>query len=246
MTRLQQALASLILFAVCVAILGTEPEVQRLAGSWLDVLEFGFGLVFAIEYLVRVAVAGVDPVYRGFFGRLRFMRRPMAIVDALAVFPFVLGLLGVETILLRLLRVLRLMALTKLTRYSEAMRLVWDTVAERRHELLFSVAVAATLILISAAGMYVLEGDTNPAFASIPRAIWYAAAVLTTVGFGDVVPATLGGKVFSVLAALAGIGLIALPAGILAGAFNEAFARQRERRRRERGKGPGGLDASAE
>lgn len=123
------------------------------------------------------------------------------------------------------------LSLAKLGRYSEAMKLVLRVLRSRIHELAFAVLVALALMVITAAGLYVIEGGTHPDFSSIPRAMWFAAANLTTVGFGDVLPMSVPGRVFSVLCSLAGVGLIALPAGILAGAFAEAFEQQRERRR---------------
>jgi voltage-gated potassium channel len=231
LSRTQQCLAWTIGAAVLMAILGTEPVIQAWGAPWLDYVEIGFGLVFLIEYVLRVYAAGHDPAFAGVRGRLRYMGRPMSIVDALAIFPFLAGLLGIEAVVLRLLRVVRLLSLAKLGRYSEAMQLVLRVLRSRIHELAFAVLIAVSLMVITAAGLYVIEGETHPEFSSIPRAMWFAAANLTTVGFGDVLPMSVLGRIFSVLCSLAGVGLIALPAGILAGAFAEAFEQQRMRRK---------------
>lgn len=230
LTLTQRALAVLITSAVLVAILATEPVIQEAASPWLERIELGFGVLFCIEYLLRVYAAGHRPEFQGLGGRLRYMVRPMSVIDALAIFPFLAGVVGIEAVVLRLLRAVRLLSLAKLGRYSEAMRLVLSTLKTRVPELVFAVLIALSLMVITAAGLYVIEGDTHPEFASIPRALWFASANLTTVGFGDVLPSTVLGKAFSVICSLAGVGLIALPAGILAGAFGEAFAQQRRRR----------------
>ncbi|MGI8561876.1 MAG: potassium channel family protein, partial [Luteimonas sp.] len=142
--------------------------------------------------------------------------------------PFLLGLFGSETLLLRLIRLMRLLALTKLARYSTAIRLVIESIHSRRFELGFTVLLAACVILISSAALYVVEGEIQPAaFGSIPRAAWWSVATLTTVGYGDLVPLTPIGKFFASLTAFAGIGLIAMPTGILAAGFSDAFAKAR-------------------
>jgi voltage-gated potassium channel len=92
------------------------------------------------------------------------------------------------------------------------------------------MAIAGALLLISASALYVLEGGAQPdAFGSIPRAMWWSVATLTTVGYGDVVPVTALGRVFATLTAITGVGLIAMPAGILASAFSDAMQRKRDR-----------------
>jgi voltage-gated potassium channel len=126
--------------------------------------------------------------------------------------------------------VLRILRLAKLGRMSRA----WDDLVgafrSRRHELYLTISLAGLVILVSSTLLYLAEADAQPdKFGSIPRAFWWSIVTLTTVGYGDAYPVTPIGKLLSGMVAVAGIGLIALPAGILAGAFTETMQRRREK-----------------
>lgn len=228
LTRTQIVSVVVILASVVVAIVGTEPTAVAAAGPLLRKLEVGFGAAFTAEYLSRLWAVGSNPAYSGFRGRLRYALSFYALIDVLAIVPFLFGF-GAHSMLLRLLRLFRLLALSRLIRYSRAMRIVLGAVIERRYELTFSLALSACVILLSAGVLYSVEADSNPeAFGSIPRAIWWSITTLTTVGYGDAVPLTVLGKFFAAITAIAGIGLIAMPTGILAAAFSQAFKDVRE------------------
>jgi voltage-gated potassium channel len=180
---------------------------------------------------MRLWAVGANPTYKGISGRVRYALSFYALIDLLAIIPFLFGW-GAQSLLVRLLRLFRLLALSRLIRYSQAMRIVLGAVLERRYELTFSMALSACVILLSAGVLYSVEADTNPAaFGSIPRAIWWSVTTLTTVGYGDAVPQTVLGRVFAALTAVAGIGLIAMPTGILAAAFSQAFKNVKDRDR---------------
>jgi voltage-gated potassium channel len=189
--------------------------------------------VFTAEYLLRLWSGGLDPRWHGLGGRLRLMVTPMAVVDLLAVLPFYLTWLGAGAVDLRVIRILRLFRLFrifKLGRYSAAMQVVGEAVRARRGELVFALSIVVALLLIASTLMYLVENAHQPQqFASIPAAMWWGIATLTTVGYGDVVPVTGLGRALGAVIALFGIGIFALPAGILAGALNEAAAARRAR-----------------
>ncbi len=108
-----------------------------------------------------------------------------------------------------------------------AFNAVTQAVRRRAYELWLSLVFSAALLLVSSAFLYLIEGGIQPeAFGSIPRAMWWSVATLTTVGYGDVYPVTAVGRFFGALTAIIGIGLIAMPTGILASAFSEAFQEQ--------------------
>lgn len=223
LTVTQKASVVLILVSVAVAIVGTEPLVMAAAGPLLSRLEVGFVAAFSLEYLLRIWSVGANPRYSGIRGRIRYILSFYALIDLLAIVPFLFGL-GAQSLLVRLLRLFRLLALSKLIRYSQAMRVVLGAVMERRYELTFSLALSGCVILLSSGVLYSVEAESNPeAFGSIPRALWWAVTTLTTVGYGDAVPQTVPGKFFAAITAIAGIGLIAMPTGILAAAFSQAF-----------------------
>jgi len=111
---------------------------------------------------------------------------------------------------------------------------VKEAVGSRRYELLASAAIALLLMFVSATAMYMVEGETQPEnFGSIPRAIWWSMATLTTIGYGDTYPITVIGKIFAGITALASLALVAMPAGILAAAFSEAFQRSKEQKNKD-------------
>jgi voltage-gated potassium channel len=134
--------------------------------------------------------------------------------------------------LLCIFRLMRILRLARLGRFSVAMKNLSEAVSERREELFLSLMLATFVLVFSAAGMYLLEGDNNPnTFGSIPRAMRWSVCTLTTVGYGDIYPHTVAGKILGGLTSIAGIGLIAMPTGILAAAFSDAFQLSRSARR---------------
>ena len=180
-------------------------------------------LVFTVEYLARVwssiDLEGADKT-APIKGRIRYMLTPIALVDLFAILPFYLSLYW--AIDLRFLRVLRLLRLFKLTRYSPALGALLDVVQKEADALLAALVVLFMMLVISAGGIYLLENELQPeTFGSMPDSMWWAIVTLTTVGYGDVIPVTTMGKMFGGFIGLIGIGMIALPAAILASGFAE-------------------------
>ena len=228
LTSTQKFIVGAILVGMAIGILDTEPDFDDDLRLVFDVAEAGIGAIFLAEYLARLWSVGVVTEFQGFAGRLRYLSRPVVMLDLIALIPFFLGVLGAESLVLRLVRVLRVLSLAKMVRYSSAMRLLLNSLAARRYELVFAVCLAGTMILISSAALYLAEGHRQPqAFGSIPRAMWWSVVTLTTVGYGDVVPQTAIGKLLAAITALGGIGMIAMPTGILAAAFSDGFASAR-------------------
>ena len=220
---------ALILAATAVAILESEPTVLNGRERLFLALEIVFTAIFAIEYVARLWVAGENPKYSGALGRLHYAVTPAAVIDLLALAPLFLGILGSESFLLRLFRLLRILRVARLGRFSNAFEAISTAVRSRRYELLMSVGLATLLLLVSSTMLYLIEGDHQPeTFGSIPRSMWWSIATLTTVGYGDVYPVTALGKLFAGVTAITGIGLIAMPTGILAAAFSEALQKRRE------------------
>jgi voltage-gated potassium channel len=225
-----------VITAICLSILmgvlETEPVLVDLAGP---LFHLGHGLFFAlflVEFVVRLWVAPENP--RHFGSRWHYLRTPAALLDLVVLISFLFPLLGMEAALLRVVRMARLIRLARLGRYSLALQVIYEAVAERRYELGTSIVIALTLMLLSSTALYPAERAAQPeAFGSIPRAMWWAVATLTTVGYGDVVPVTVLGRVFAALTALTGLGLIALPTGIMAGAFADALRKARIARRKD-------------
>ena len=236
----QRVLATLIVASVVTTVIGTENTVVQRWPAVFGFLEWFFATVFVLEYLVRLWVVGANPRFRGVVGRLRYMITPLALLDLVAIVPFALGVFGAESLVLRVARLLRLVVLAKFVRFSKAIRLLAGVVHARRFELGFTALVGLAVMLIASSVLYVLEGDLQPeAFGSIPRAMWWAVATLTTVGYGDVYPHTGLGRLFGSITAFAGVGLIAMPTGILAAALSDALTKAREASRAPEDEGRG-------
>lgn len=230
LSRLNILLVAVILLSVTVAVLDTEPSIaipMEPLFRWLDVV---FLAVFGTEYLARLWAAPENLRYgHPLWGRLRWMVSPAALVDLLALAPALILAGATPAYLFRLFRLLRILRLAKLGRFSRAWGLMADAVASRRAELLLTLAAAGLVMLVSACLLYLIEGESQPdKFGSIPRAMWWAVITMTTIGYGDVFPVTPMGKLVAGLTAIAGIGLIAAPTGILAAAFSDAAQRHRQ------------------
>jgi voltage-gated potassium channel len=223
-------ITTLILLNVLAVVLATvEPVAARIGPvlHWFEVFSIA---VFSIEYLLRVwSCTAQDRYAHPVFGRLRYAVTPMALVDLLAVLPFYAPfLIRVDLRFLRALRLLRLTRLLKLGRYSESLRTVTRVIRAKKGQLSVAVFVVAIMLVVASSGMYYLEHDAQPrTFSSIPAAMWWGVVTLTTVGYGDIYPVTTLGKVVGAMIALLGVGLFALPAGILASGFAEELQSQR-------------------
>ncbi len=183
--------------------------------------------IFSAEYIARVWVSIEQPrfadVRRNWAKRLKYMATPMALIDLVAVLPFYLALTGMLGGMdMRILRTLRLARILKLTRHSDAMTLLLRVLTENGRNFSAALGILLMVMIITATGIHLFEHEAQPeAFGSIPAAMWWAFATLTTVGYGDVTPITVGGKVFGAAITVVSVGIVALPAGILASSFSE-------------------------
>lgn len=219
------ALITLILLSVLAVVIESIPAVERAYAAQLYWFEVFTIAVFSVEYTLRVwscveysEAAGAKP----FRSRVRFIFSFHAIVDLLAILPFYLltfGILGIAD--MRFLRAVRLLRVLKLTRYFAALNMLIIAVKENGRALAASFLILITIMLLAASGMYYFERVSQPEdFGSIPASMWWAFATLTTVGYGDVTPITVGGKVFGALITVVGIGMVALPTSILASGYS--------------------------
>jgi len=226
--RVELALIALIVLNVLVAVLETVPSLMLRDYSIFHGFEVFSLTVFSIEYGLRLWVAPENPRYRGLSdtrARLRYARTPTAIIDLIAWLPFVFSaLLGLN---LRTLAVLRLLRFIKLSRYSPGMQSLFDVLRSERQSLLACFWLLFGAMLVSASAMYIAEGSVQPDhLGSIPAAMWWAMATITTVGYGDVYPVTVPGRIIAGMTMITGIVMIALPVGIIATAFVDVIKRR--------------------
>ncbi len=221
-------LMMLIMCNVVAVILASDSIIYQDLQAAFDGFELFSIIVFSLEYLTRVWVCVENPKYRQpVTGRLKYMVSPMAIVDLVAVLPFYLGIFfNLDT---RFLRVLRLFRIFKLSRHFSAMSILLTVIKNEMATLVSAIFIMLVLIVLASAGMFMVERDAQPtAFGTIPRAMWWATITLSTVGYGDVIPVTVAGKILGVFITILGVGMAALPAGIIASGFTREVNRRRE------------------
>ncbi|MEB4589939.1 ion transporter [Candidatus Thiothrix sp. Deng01] len=233
---INHCLVALVVINVVAVALESEHAIYKAHETLFQYLEVSSVLVFTIEYIVRAWIcveSGNVDFQHPIGGRGRYLLSPMALVDLLAIAPFYLSFFfGVAD--LRVLRSLRLLRLLKLTRYSHSLELLLAVLRQEAENLISAMFILCMLILLSATGIYLVEGHIQPdKFGSIPRSLWWATVTLATVGYGDVIPSTVTGRVFSGVTIITGIAVAALPAAILASGMISELKRRREHFRQE-------------
>jgi voltage-gated potassium channel len=181
-------------------------------------------IVFTIEYVLRVWTCTINQKYKNpIAGRIKFVLSPLALVDLFAFLPFYVPMIiPFDLRFLRAFRLLRLIRVLKIGRYSEAVKLFGRVLNSKKTELFTAIFVIFVLLIISSSLLYYVEHGAQPdKFSSIPEAMWWGVVTLTTVGYGDIYPITPFGKFFASIISLLGIGLFAMPAGILSAGFVE-------------------------
>lgn len=203
----------LIILSLIAFSLETLPNLSDDTRGWLNRFEILSVALFTIEYCLRVAVASPKRNYvLSFFG----------IIDLLAIIPYFLGL-TVDLRTIKSLRLLRLFRILKLARYSAAARRFHRALLIAKEEVILFLGAALILLYLAAVGIYQFESEAQPKdFGSVFHCLWWAVATLTTVGYGDVYPVTVGGKVFTFVILVIGLGVISVPAGLVANALGQA------------------------
>ena len=218
-------LMALIAANVVAVTLESVEGIQRAVPRVFHVFEVASVLVFAVEYVLRVWSCVQSPQFSGpLRGRLRFAVTPMAVCDLVAILPFFMTSLGLDFRFVRAFRLLRLFRIAKLGRYSSTLQLLGRVLEAKAEGLVVTLFVLSLLLIVASSLMYFAEHEAQPeVFSSVPAAMWWGVATLTTVGYGDAYPITVAGKLIASVIALLGIGLFALPAGMLAAGFIEEF-----------------------
>ena len=218
----------LILTNVMGFMLQTVDTIAQEYGPALELLNLISVIIFTVEYVARLWVCIELPPLRHlgpWKARMKFAMQPLLIIDLAAILPFYLSFLFALD--LRVLRVLRLLRFFKLARYSPALQTLGRVMKNERRALFGAFIVMLALLLFSSTIIYFLEREVQPeVFGSIPQSAWWALATLTTVGYGDVVPITTIGKLFGGVVMIFGLGMFALPIGIIATGFSQEINRQ--------------------
>ncbi len=219
-------LITLIIFNIIAVLLETVESIYSKYALEFLIFERFSTVVFLIEYILRIWVCVEEKIKSNkLMTRLKYASTWPAIIDLLAVLSGLLPM--IFEVDLRILRALRMLRLLKFSRYFKVMNLLLGVLKEERQSFLAAMFLLTIAMLIASTGIYLFEKDAQPdKFSSIPEAMWWAIATLTTIGYGDVTPVTGMGKFFGSIIAIIGIGVVALPSGILASGFTDQLKRR--------------------
>lgn len=207
------AIQLLIFLSVVAFTIETIPDLEAKTQLYLRYFEWFCIIIFSVEYVIRIYIAK---------NKLKFIFSFYGLIDLIAILPFYLSF-GVDLRSARILRFFRLFRLIKLVRYNRALRrfkLAFNLIKE---ELIMFSVVSIILIYLSAVGIYYFENAAQPeSFSSIFSSLWWSVVTLTTVGYGDIVPITIGGRIFTFVILMIGLGIISIPSGMISSALTEA------------------------
>lgn len=217
----------LILLSIASFTVETIPDLEPQTVYFLERFELVCIVIFSLEYLIRLYIAK---------SKMRFVFSFYGIIDLLAILPFYLAL-GFDLRSARVLRFLRLFRIIKLIRYNKAIRRFQNAFIMIKQELIMFSVVSLILFYLSAVGIYYFENSVQPeAFSSIFSSLWWSVVTLTTVGYGDIVPITIGRRIFTFIILMIGLGIIAIPSGMISSALTEARAMEKEEMKLKTGK----------
>jgi voltage-gated potassium channel len=216
-------LIALIFLNILAIMLESVQDINAVYGKFFTELERFSVIVFTIEYVLRLWTAPENPKYKeAIAGRVRYAFSTMGLIDLLSILPFYLSALPVDMRFIRIVRLFRLIRLMKIARYLKALNLIEAVLKERKEQIVLSIMFIVFLLVVVSTIMFYVEHDAQPEkFSSIPATMWWGIETLSTVGYGDMVPKTPFGRVLGGMIAFLGIGLFALPAGILSSGLTE-------------------------
>lgn len=204
---------TLIVLSIVSFSIETMPRLPTSMHMWLEHVEQALVTAFAVEYVLRFAVAR---------RKLRFVFSFFGLIDLVSILPGLLAL-GIDLRSLRALRLLRLFRTLKLVRYNRAIARFHRAIGLAREEIVLFLCATSILLYLSAVGIYFFEHDAQPeVFASVFHSFWWAVVTFTTVGYGDIYPVTAGGRVFTSIMLFVGLGIVSVPAGLVASALSKA------------------------
>lgn len=203
---------ALIVISLITFSIETLPELSDFSRKILSIIEMSTVIIFSAEYLLRIVVAD---------NKIKFIFSFYGLIDLLAILPFYIAK-GVDLRSIRIFRMFRLFRIFKIVRYSKAIQRLRQAFISVKEELVLFMIATVLLLYISAVGIYYFENAAQPEnFKSVFDGLWWATATLTTVGYGDVYPITVGGKIFTFIILIIGLGVVAVPTGLVASALTD-------------------------
>ena len=228
-SRLFDRMITLLILVSVVTVFAVTFDLPERVRSILEIVETTASIVFTVEYILRIWTA--DMLYPNMpsgRARVRFIISIMAIIDLLAIMPFWLPKVFPGSLLgMRALRLIRLLRILKLNRYFNAVKSLGDVIVSKKNELVGSAFFVFLLMMVSSLLMYAVEHDAQPrVFANAFSGLWWAVATLTTVGYGDIYPITVPGRILGAVIALSGVAALAIPTGIITSGLMERVGKR--------------------
>ena len=231
-------LMALIILSVGEMALETDDGIFLPYRNYFRIFDFFTVMVFSTEYIIRIMTAHLIPENKGktrWQAVKTYIFSFAGLVDLLSILPFYLDFTNLDLRVLRMLRLLRFFRVFKITRYNDSMKLVADVIRDKRSEIGVIMGLIFIIMIIASFIMFYAEHKDNAEyFPNVLSCLWWAIVTMTTIGYGDVYPITTAGKVVGSIMALLGIGLVAMPTGIISAGFLEKIA---EKKKEEKDKG---------
>jgi voltage-gated potassium channel len=225
----------LIFLNVIAAVLETDAGIYQQYGQMLDTFAFFSVVVFVVEYILRVWCCTENPNYHApVTGRLRYMATPLALIDIVVILPFLLlPFLSAFPRLFWMVRFSRIFWILKIGHYSQSLKTFSKVIKAKKGEIFLAFFAMLVLLILASALEFLAENQAQPTkFSSVIATLWWGVETLATIGYGDMIPITPAGKILAGVVALLGIGLFALPAGILASGFVDALHKTEDEKQR--------------
>ena len=211
-------------------IFESHESIRKAYGNFFYYFELLSILIFSFEYIYRISYSFIK---KGMKGSVNYIFSFFGLIDLISILPFYLNqFINLDGRFLRILRLFRLTRIFKFGRDSNSLKLFTKALISVKEQLLFTLFLSALTILFSASAIYYLENEAQPdKFSSITESVWWATISLATVGYGDVYPITVGGKIFATIISLVGIGVVAIPTGVISASFVEEIYKERIKRK---------------
>lgn len=227
---------SIIFLMIILNIIGmsldTVQELHNLYSTWFDFIEIFTVSFFTLELILRYVAIGYKTEYSGWKGRIKFTLTPFTLIDIFSILPIFLTFFGFNSSFLRILRLFRVFKLLRVSKMSSFERALYRVFVTERENLFMTFVSIGIILIIFTIMVYFLENNVQPkVFSSIPQTLWWAVVTLSTVGYGDMYPITVLGRVITAIITMIGIAFYAIPGSLFTVALIEEIRMDNERKR---------------
>lgn len=222
----------LIIISIVALMVSTIEEYNEKYGLILSLIKHIIMPIFVIEYVLRVYSCGSLKKYRGLKGKLKYLTSAYAIVDLIVIIPYIFIGFDFNNAFIRSLRFFRIFRIFRMKKQAEFVKVISQILTSKKEEFIVLLFFTLAIIIFLSFIVYEAEHSAQPdVFTSIPQTLWWAVATLTTVGYGDMYPISVLGKLVTSMVSILGIAFIAIPGGIFASEFVNIFSQRKLQRK---------------